>query len=51
MFTAPLFIIAKTGGHQMPVNRRIDKKIVIYSHNGIQYSKKKNELQLHKTTR
>lgn len=46
MFTVMLLIIAPNWKQQMHIDNRMDKWIVLCSHNGILYSSKK-ELQLH----
>lgn len=44
IFVAALFIIAKNGKIQMFISRKMDKKIVAYSHNRILYQNNKGQI-------
>ena len=44
MFIAALFTIARTWKQPMSIDRKMDKEDVIYIHNGILLSHKKNAL-------
>ena len=50
MFIAALFTIARTWKQPMSIDRKMDKEDVIYIHNGILLSHKKNEIMLSAAT-